>query len=249
MSHLSLETLARLVDEAPDTGEKSHLDACAACREDLAALRADLAALQALPAIEPPRTQWETVELRLAAEGLLRRPRSRPSLQSTLLRVAAAVAVFALGGAAGVAWADQSPTEDVAFAPGQGVRLPGGDVQPIPGRMPAGPTRTADRAGNVLASTVLSGRMPETRDETADLVAEAEALYLGTLARLSSMGQADDGDPFARLAALEGITAITRAALERSPTDPVLNGYHITALAQREATMRQIAAMTGGSWF
>lgn len=248
MSHLMLETLARLVDEAPDADEKLHLETCAVCRDELASLRADLAALQALPVIEPPRGSWDTIETRLAAEGLLRRPRHALSWSATLVRVAAAVLVFALGGAAGVAWAGQQPGGVTATAPGITDRLPGGDVRPIQGQT-AGLIAQQQEAGNVLAAAVLSGRMPDTRAETADLLAQAEALYLGSLARLSSMGPADDGDPFARLAALEGITAITRAALERAPADPVLNGYHITALAQREATMRQIAAVTRGSWF
>ena len=31
----------------------------------------------------------------------------------------------------------------------------------------------------------------------------------------------------------------TRAALGQSPADPVINGYHLTALAQRNATIKQ----------
>ena len=37
--HLTLATLARLVDEAPDTAEAAHLAVCDACREELATLR------------------------------------------------------------------------------------------------------------------------------------------------------------------------------------------------------------------
>jgi hypothetical protein len=62
-------------------------------------------------------------------------------------------------------------------------------------------------------------------------------------------GGSDYGDPYARLAALEAITSITRAALGQAPADPVLNGYHVTATAQRDATLRQIAAQTTDSWF
>jgi hypothetical protein len=43
-----------------------------------------------------------------------------------------------------------------------------------------------------------------------------------------------------RLAALEGIVLTTRAALDDAPADPVINGYHLTALEQRDAILRQI---------
>ena len=43
-----------------------------------------------------------------------------------------------------------------------------------------------------------------------------------------------------RLAALEGIVLMTGAALSEAPADPVINGYHLTALEQRDALLRQI---------
>ena len=49
-------------------------------------------------------------------------------------------------------------------------------------------------------------------------------------------------DPVNRLAALEGIVLTTRAALNEAPADPVINGYHLTALEQRDAILRQIQA-------
>lgn len=244
MSHLSIETLARLVDDAPDAAEKAHLEACGDCRRELEDMRADLARLQALPALEPPPDDWEIIQHRLAEEGLLRRPRTGPSVRAGVLRAAAAIAIFLMGGAAGAAWTGERPTPGIiGAAPG---RLAGGDVRA------ARPSFAGARgpAENVLAAAVLTGRLPETRDETTALLGEAEALYLNVLERAAELSAgAEGGDPVARLAALQGITAITRAALDRAPADPVLNGYHITALAQREATLRQIAAMTGGSWF
>ena len=39
MQHLDLETLARLVDEAPEPHEAEHLRGCLFCRRELAALR------------------------------------------------------------------------------------------------------------------------------------------------------------------------------------------------------------------
>ena len=44
----------------------------------------------------------------------------------------------------------------------------------------------------------------------------------------------------ARLAALDEIAALTRAALYRAPQDPMLNQYYLTTLGAREATLREL---------
>jgi hypothetical protein len=46
----------------------------------------------------------------------------------------------------------------------------------------------------------------------------------------------------ARLSALDQIVAATRAALYQAPQDPVLNQYYLSAVAAREATLRQYKA-------
>jgi hypothetical protein len=55
-------------------------------------------------------------------------------------------------------------------------------------------------------------------------------------------------NPAARLAALEGIMLSTRAALEAAPADPMLNGYYLNAVGERDAVLRQIA-QTQDPWF
>ena len=111
--------------------------------------------------------------------------------------------------------------------------------------------RAEEPARAVYITNTLPWRPPQNREEATILLGEAEALYLDALGHAAQLGTAgtDLGDPYARLAALEGIAAITRAALGQAPADPVLNGYHVTAIAQREALLRQIATMTGASWF
>jgi hypothetical protein len=62
----------------------------------------------------------------------------------------------------------------------------------------------------------------------------------------------DSGDgiePHNRLAALEGIVVTTRAALEAAPADPVINNYHLAAMGQREALLRQLETGPEKTWY
>jgi hypothetical protein len=91
---------------------------------------------------------------------------------------------------------------------------------------------------------------PRTADDALAFMRRAETAYLEALTLYAEMaGGFEGGDPAARLAALEGIMLTTRAALGVAPADPIINGYHLTALAQRDATLRQIAASSSQSWF
>lgn len=221
MQHLMIETLARLVDEVASPEEAAHLEACEECRAELEALRADVAALKNLPMIEPPPTEWPEIENRLLEEGLIRRPAGANRWRQSLLRAAAAVVMFAGGAVAGIAWT-RADTGSLGLARGPG------DQGAIP---------------------ILTATEPDTPEETVVLYRQAEALYLDMLTRVAELSAQESGDPLARLAALESIAAITRSALDQAPADPVLNGYHLTALAQREATLRQISASKPGRWF
>lgn len=95
MSHLNLETLARIADGPVTDAEAAHLDGCPACREELERMREQTAALGELPDPAPPPGLWNRVEA-----DLDRSPdRSRRS--APWLRAAAAVAVFAVGSVSG----------------------------------------------------------------------------------------------------------------------------------------------------
>ena len=233
MQHLMPETLARLVDEAPNDVESRHLAECDECRADLEGMRADYAALKNLPMIEPPPTEWPELEARLLEEGLIRRGFG-VSRWATWSRAAAAVALFALGTATGTfvlggSTPARSPSASRAA-------LAGRDVLPV----------LNTQTGPVMVNAV----KPANADEALALYRQAEAVYLDALTRVAELGgQSEGGDPVARIAALESIAAITRSALEEAPADPVINGYHLTALAQKEATLRQIAATRSDRWF
>jgi hypothetical protein len=88
---------------------------------------------------------------------------------------------------------------------------------------PPPPARTAAEAGTQLRA--------------------AEERYRAALSRYAELAGPDATvDPVNRLAALEGIVLTTRAALKDSPADPVINGYHLAAMGQRDALLRQISA-------
>lgn len=224
MQHLMIETIARLIDEAPNAEQAAHLERCDECRATLDAMRADLAALRNLPMIEPPPTEWDQIEEKLLEEGLIHRRAGQSFWSSPAIRVAATIAVFAFGAFSGIAWTGRDSS---ATRPGQVART------------------TSAAAPSLIVATE-----PGTPEETLQLYRQAEALYLEMLTRVAALEEEEGGsDPVARLAALEGIATITRSALDQAPADPVLNGYHLTALAQREATIRQIAASKPGRWF
>jgi hypothetical protein len=245
MSHLTLETLARLVDDAPDPTEAGHLDICPQCREELEALRADAAVLHALPDPDPSIAQWIRLEQRLEREGLMRRSwRWQPAL----LRLAAALVIFVLGAVSAtlalrprerqLMTANDAPLRTVTAQP-ETIYVPAATL--AQNSLPA-----AERAPAPAPVGAVAARTPE---EAMARLRSVESDYMAALTRYSELsGRLDDGDPLARLAALESIVATTRAALGRAPADPVINGYHLTAVAQRDALLRQVSA-SGSNWY
>ena len=227
MPHLSIETLARLVDESADSHEAEHLEACDACRTELEGLRADAAELARLPEIDPPATQWLALEQRLTAEGLLR-PQPRVWARSwtrPLRQMAAAIVIFVIGSYSAPLLARISPSFK-ARAVAQ--------------------TDNNSRGVRAVANTSTAN----TAQEAAAAVRDAEQTYLSALTRYAELaGRTETTDPVARLAALESIVLTTRAALGQAPADPVINGYHLTALAQRDAVIKEIASKSKQTWF
>jgi anti-sigma factor RsiW len=200
MSHLTLEELARLVDQPPTSAERDHLTSCAVCAVELEALTAQRDALRALPDLAPPSDGWPALRAALKREGLLRD--SRPWFP-ILARAAAAAFLFLAGGATG--YAVRGPT------------APGASEQP---------------AGFVAADPVSAPIEVEAAGE----------LFMEALDRYMAGTEPGTADPAARLAALDNIVLTTAEALNEAPGDPVINGYHLAALAQRNAVLRQLAA-------
>jgi len=255
MSHLMDETLARLVDEAPTALEAAHLAACDQCRAELQAMHTQVAQLSALPELQPPPADWEKLEQRLAAEGLIRARAPRRIWLHYGLRAAAAVALVLTGALAGrLVPAPSSPAASPFAAAGRPL-VDSGRQQPVlaaaePEEAPGIVAVPTSPTGTQLASQALS-TSPRTPEEALQYLRQTESAYLDALTRFAEMsGTTTTGDPAARLAALEGIVLTTRAALGQAPTDAMLNGYYLNAVAQRDATIRQISATnTAETWF
>lgn len=262
MSHLSLETIARLVDDEPDTAEAAHLSSCAECRSELEAMTEDVHALSMLPDMDAAPDQWDALEQRLMAEGLIRTPPHRFGASVRMMQIAAALVLFVGGAMAGRMTAQQPTAPLTATAPAD-TR----DDLPAPSTAPSASlaAETAPPAERVRESPIpepgprssvslaSSGGMdaprPGSMDDAAQFLRAAEALYLEALTGYAEQAaDVQPGDPVARLAALQSIIMTTQAALNETPTDPVINGYHLTALAQRDATLRQVAQASSQQW-
>jgi hypothetical protein len=230
MQHLTIEDLARLVDEAASPAESAHLAHCSECAVELERLRDQTSALAALPGIEPPQALWFRIEDGLRAEGLAATGTGSRVARPALVRAAVNVGLFLLGAAAGSTIA----TRDAA----------------TPDRI-GGPEAVAPRPGTTGSPVAAPrGAFTTALQEAEHRLDEAEAEYTAALAHYSELaGTVTEIDPVSRLVALEGIVQTTGAALQNAPADPVINGYFLSAIEQREAVLQQIARSTDDGWF
>ena len=225
MLHLHTERLAALGDEEPTPDEAAHLAVCADCVGEQRAFQALVAMAHAER--EPfglPLTRWDAIAAALAAKPqpsgvveLARRPNPR------LLQIAAGLLLVAGGVMAGRVSAGVRP-------------LPNGSAT-----VASMPSASA-QSGVALAtdSTAFS-----SVDEARTTMQQSEMLYQQASAFLAryDTNAVTGGSPVAvrsRLAALDQVISTTRAAMRQAPHDPVINGYYLTTLGQREATLRQL---------
>jgi hypothetical protein len=276
MQHLDLEQLARLVDEPAEPAEAEHLRGCLVCRRELAEMRAQTAALGELGEMEPPADAWTALEARLLEEKLIREPaRVRPiGFSRVHLRIAASLALFLMGGAAGaLLWrtpdARQIRTMDPAVAqaprstprPASLMSAPEVTyVMDAPVQAPAADGNGARLAMNGAETSaprvVAPPRTPPQRataeeaDRAARELVRAQATYMAALQRLAAIADPRSGNaPETRMAALDRLVQLTAEALERVPGDPVINGYHLAAVAEREALRREMEKDAQATWF
>lgn len=272
MYHLNLEALARLVDEAPGEDEAAHLRDCLVCRRELEALREQTFALAELPPLQPSDAAWAALEAQLLEEGLMRTPApapvavSRPAVRPGWLRLAASLALFLAGGGAGaIMWARMQAVTvtPVAQLPPSQVDRPVNVqvVDPLGDRALVERPVTDGSGARLISDAAPAPRPAATRRpprpaaspavQAAEReLADAEAAYLAALQRYAELADPSSGaDPATRLEALDRLVEMSARALDRSPDDAQLNGYHLAAVSERDALRRQIQRAAETTWF
>jgi hypothetical protein len=241
MSHLSTERLAALGDEEPTAAEAAHLAACAECARERSAYRTLVAmAHTERDAIGIPLTRWESIAGALANEQPVPTPAlvmdSGASMEArrgrtvrflrTPVRAAAGFLLLAGGAIAGRVSAGASP-------------LPVGGTSPSAVQVAergAQGTLTARERDSLAFTSIEDARAAQLRSES--IYQQAAAF----LAEHDSTGAQEYNPEMvkSRLAALDQMISTTRAAMREAPHDPVINGYYLTTVGQREVALRQL---------
>lgn len=110
-----------------------------------------------------------------------------------------------------------------------------------------------------LVAGGMTDTLPETMAQVTDVDVAASAVrvaeqgYVTAVARyqelLAQGGGEDIGtDPISRFAALEHLVAVSQAAVRQAPSDPFLNGFLTSAMAERDAAFRMVSA-NRDDWF
>lgn len=236
MSHLSIDRLAAIADETPTPDEATHLAGCWDCRAEVAAYRrlARMAAMAPVP--NEPLTAWSQLGPQLRAAGLV--------VDAPLVADAAPGAAHAGGGGRVLALPARRPLVQVwamRIAAGLALLVGGGAL----GRMTAPEAPAFDPTSLAVGAPSANYGSP---DDAIRALTVAQQQYQSAAAFLASQDTTSrfiglNRDTYeARLAALDEIAALTRAALYRAPQDPMLNQYYLTTLGAREATLRELGA-------
>ena len=237
MSHLSIDRLAALADDAPTPDEQRHLDGCADCAQEVEAHRSLLAmAGSERDVMGIPLTRWDSLARRLREEHLIASdnpgsvtaewaaPIGKRRLSTrALLRVAAALMLVASGALIGRA------STGAALLPG-GIT---GVEQDVAAR-PFSPDE--------LETTFASVEDAERYREAAVGAYQNAVAFLAAQDSLSQTAES----PAAmrtRLSALDRVSRTMREALNDAPYDPVINSFYLNSFGQREATLRQLNAV------
>jgi hypothetical protein len=227
MLHLHTERLAALGDEQATPEEEAHLAACEACAHERNAYRALVA--MALAEREPfglPLTRWDAIASELALPAPVAAV-SRPARRANrwMLQAAAGLLLVAGGAMAG------------RISAGAGVLPQASSVAteatPVSNVAQVGTQALSD---SVSFASVDDARAAQLRYEQGY---QQAAAYLAQYDTAGFSG----GSQVAyrsRLAALDRMLSTTSQAIREAPHDPVLNGYYLTTLGQREATLRQL---------
>jgi hypothetical protein len=240
--HLTPDALAALAVAEPTADEARHLAACADCAAERDAHVAVLGLARASrDLVAPPLTEWGALAGALRAEGLLRVDAVERGDGDVDVRP-----LYAARSAAGrTRWRWAMRAAAVLLFTSGGVvagRLSAG-AAPLPAVALGAPT-SADRVSQILAD---SAPTPQTQEEAIAVLTRTERDY-----RRATQFLADQTSPLVadrpevyqrRLAVMDEVASLTRAALYEAPHDPVLNQYYLASLSAREATLRQLGTV------
>jgi hypothetical protein len=223
MQHLSTDRLAALGDDAPTSAEAAHLALCDQCAGEQAAYRTLVSMAQAQrTSIGLPLTRWDTLAAALRDEPTPIVARSRASWSSRWpLQAAASLLILAGGAMLGRATAGAPPLPDGLAARGQ---------TSAPAAAPAARLASDSSFTSVAEAKAAQQRYELLYQQATSFLAQHDSGTAG-------------GDPVAyrsRLAALDRVISASREAMREAPHDPVINGYYLTTIGQREATLRQL---------
>jgi hypothetical protein len=246
MLHLSSDRLAALADSEPAPLEADHLAGCATCARERAANRALLMMARAeREQLGMPLTRWDSLAPELHRAGLVTAgalmsvpttAEPEPPAPSITVRravrwlQAAAVLLLVGGGAAIGRLSAGAPAISFDWSGEPSVGVPPIEGTPLP----------------PLARIAIDAMLPEfsSVDEAILALKRYEAAYQHAAAYLAdadSTARIDDSDAYrARLTALDRAGRAMSEALREAPYDPVINGYYLTTLSQREATLRDL---------
>ena len=178
----------------------------------------------------PPLTDWDSLSVRLRAEGLIRDPKTSRFTSSRWMQVAAGLALAVGGAAAGRASAGAS-------------LIPAASTAATAPQTAASSETTAPQAPTTFASaTITQFNSPE---EAWNVLNRAGEEYQAASAYLSASNTevpmpSNPSQYRTRLAALDGVMSEIRGAMKEAPQDPVINQYYLTTVSAREATLRQL---------
>jgi hypothetical protein len=216
-----------MADDTPTADEATHLAGCWDCRAELAAYRR-LARMSAMaPTPMEPLSAWSALAPQLRAEGII------------------VDAAHTGGGGTGSYVLPIGPRRP--FGQAWMLRAAAGFALVL-GGVAVGRVTASAGSGTSAAVPVASLPAFQSSDEAIRVLTAAQQQYQQAAAFLAAQDTSSrfvgmNQDAYqTRLAALDEIAAAARAALYRTPQDPMLNQYYLTTLGAREATLRQIGA-------
>lgn len=254
MPHLSAERLAALADAGvtSEAHEHDHLAQCSACaleRQAYAALVHGAAAERR--AIAAPLTDWDGIAAALRKEGLIGGAGARSAPPQAVVTGGAALAVPHPGTTRGVRRGGRMWLRAAAAVALLAAAVAAGRASAVAGPLaiasiPAASPTGGDAGFGASAAWPAAELIPEYRStaEAEAALQRFEVAYQHAAAYLAGSDtarQLDATDDYrTRLVALDRASRTMREAMEQAPYDPVITGYYLTTLGEREATLRQL---------